>query len=246
MDEVENKAVVNEVPAPETTPEVNHSQETSVDSKKEYKWGEMRRMNNELEKKAKMQEELIAQLLSAQKQAPVPVEKDELDSVPDEDYIPKGQVKKLLHKEREQARKIAQEEAQKVLQQQEQAKFLDRLKSKFSDFDEVVTPETLEILETEDPELAKSIAEVGDPYKMGLQTYKYIKSMNLGSKVPSSRRVKEVEKKIAQNEKSVQSPQAYDKRPMAQTFEMTEALKNELYKEMMGFARMASGVPQQG
>lgn len=241
MDEVENNAAVTEVAAPETAPEV--APIAPVEDRNDRNWREMRRINTELEKKSKMQEEMITQLLSAQKQASAPIEKDELDSVPDEDYIPKGQVKKLLQKEREQARKIAQEEAQRILQEQEQSKFLDRLKSKFSDFEEVVTPETLEILETEDPELAKTIADVGDPYKMGLQSYKYIKSLNLGSKVSANRRSKEIDKKIAQNEKTVQSPQAFDKRPMAQTFQMTDALKNELYKEMMGFARLAGSAP---
>ncbi len=112
------------------------------------------------------------------------------------------------------------------------------MKNKFSDFEDVVNPETLELLEQQDPELAKSIADVGDPYKIGLQTYKYIKSMGLAEKVPGSRRSKEVEKKIEQNQKTVQSPQAFDKRPMAQTFKLTEAMKNELYKEMVEAARL--------
>ena len=60
--------------------------------------------------------------------------------------------------------------------------------------------------------------------------------MNLGDKVPSARRAKEVEKKLEQNAKTVQTPQAYDKRPMAQAFQMSKAEMANIYKEMMGYA----------
>ena len=56
------------------------------------------------------------------------------------------------------------------------------------------------------------------------------------------RHAKEVEKKIEKNEKTVQSPQAYNKRPMAQAFSMTnmsDGEKTKLYEEMMGYASQA-------
>lgn len=249
MDDVENNAAVEESAPPETSPQENiEPQIAPVEDRQERNWREMRRKNEELEKKAKAQEELIAGLLKQQialSQAGQSQEDvDELDSIPDADYIPKGQVKKLLKKEKELLKKEAREEAIKVLQEQEKANFHQHLKNKFSDFDEVVTPETLELFEQNDPELAKTIAELNDPYKIGLQTYKYIKSMGLASKAPTHRRVKEVEKKIEQNAKTVQSPQAYDKRPMAQTFQMTEQLKHELWREMSQYGSMADGVPK--
>src|ERR1700677_3635871 len=175
---------------------------------------------------------------AAQESAP-----DELDNISDEDYLPKGQVKKLLQRERENSRKIAQEETQKILREQERSQFHMRLKSEFSDFDDVVNPETLELFEQKNPALARTIAKNADPYDMGLQTYSYIKSMGLVEKVPESRRGKEVDKKIEQNAKSIQSPMAYEKRPMAQTFQLTEQSKKDLYKEMMGYGQLASGVP---
>lgn len=246
MDEVENNvALQQETDTPQISPQEEDSQqEVQVESKQDRNWREMRRMNSELEKKAKAQEELISTLLKTQmsNQNPPPPA-DELDSIPDDDYIPKRDVKKLLKKESENIRKEAREEAKRILEEQERANFHRRLKEKFSDFDEIVTPETLELLDEQDPDLANTIAELKDPYKIGLQTYKYIKSMGLTSKAPAQKRMKEVDKKLEQNAKTVQSPLAYDKRPMAQTFQLTEQMKQDLWKEMNGYAALADGVP---
>lgn len=243
MDEVETNLAVTENATPETSPQETApvAETAPVESAEDRNWKEMRRVNKELERKLKMQEEAMGMLLSqkAVQQHP-PVEVDELDSVPADDYIPKGQVEKLVSKR---AAKIAQEAVQKALQEKDKADFHNKLKGRFSDFDEVVTPETLELLEQQDPELAKTIVEIGDPYKMGLQTYKFIKSMGLAEKAPQHRRAKEVDKKLEQNAKTVQTPQAYDKRPMAQTFQMTAAMKQDLYREMNQYASLAGSVP---
>lgn len=197
------------------------------------------RRAQEAEKQLKMQQELFMQAMVNKPAAHENPSVDELDSVPDEDYIPKGQVKRLLQKERDHSRKIAQEEVQRLLNEREQSQFLSRLKGKYSDFESVVTSETIELLEQNHPELANTIAELKDPYKIGLQSYEFIKSMGLVNKVPDSRRSKEVDKKLEQNEKTVPSPMAYDKRPMAKTFELTEESKKGLYNEMMKYAGLA-------
>ena len=113
------------------------------------------------------------------------------------------------------------------------------LKAKYTDFDDVVNPETIAILEEQEPELAQTIIDLKDPYKIGMQTYKYIKALNIVDSVPQARRSKEVGKKIEENKKTVQSPQAFDKRPMAQAFKLTETEKTKLYEEMMSCASQA-------
>lgn len=247
MDDVENNvAVLPETDTPETSPEESQpTQEAQAESKQDRNWREMRRINSELERKAKAQEELIQGLLKQQmagmqSQAPQP---DALDSIPDADYIPKGDVKKLLDKKAEEIKRAAADEARRILDEQDKANFHHKLRQKFNDFDEVVTPETLELFEQQDPDLAATIAELKDPYKMGLQTYKFIKSLGIAAKAPAHRRSKEVEKRMEQNAKTVQSPQAYDKRPMAQTFQMNDQLKQELWREMNDCAQRAGGVP---
>lgn len=229
MDEVENKAVVQEITTPET-----EAVETKpvVQEKPEETAGvrALRKRNDELAAELKKQREMLDQFKA---QAAKP---DELDSVNDDDYIPAGKVRKLIARE---AQKMAAQETERLLRAQEQSQFLTRLKTKFSDFDEIVNPETLALLEEQDPELAASIAEEKDPYRIGLQTYKYIKASGIQSKVPQSRRAKEVEKKLEKNAQTVQTPQAYDKRPMAQAFRMSDTDKKALYEEMMSYASQA-------
>lgn len=249
MDEVENNSAVQEIAAPETSPNesesAHHEEVNETETKQDRNWREIRRRNAELERKAKAQEEIIQNFIQqgmAGHQNPAP-QPDELDTVSDQDYIPKGDVAKMIRRDRELTKKEALEEFERKMEEKDRANFHNKLRSKFSDFDDVVTPETLELFEQQDPDLAQTIADLKDPYKMGLQTYKFIKSMGLSSKAPSHRRSKEVEKKMEQNAKTVPSPQSYDKRPMAQTFQMTEQLKKELWREMNEYAQQAGGVP---
>jgi hypothetical protein len=195
----------------------------------ERNWREMRRSHDELKQIARSQAEVIEQL----KQQLTPKEVDEFEGIDDDEYLPVGKVKQLVEKK---ARAIVQAETQKILQQQEQANFLDKLKRQYGDFDDIVNQETLAILEKQDPDLAETIAGLKDPYKIGLQSYKYIKALGIADKVPQARRVAEVEKKLEKNAKTVQSPQAYDKRPMAQAFKTTDAERAAIYKEMMEYA----------
>lgn len=247
MDEVENKVVVEEIAPLEQSPQVETTEASQIESNdKEENIRALRngkkeaeRRVQELERQAKMQQELLGQIMAQKPQMAEQSQVDELDNVSDDDYLPKGQVKKLLQRERETARKIAQEEVQKTLHEQEKSQFHTRLKSKFSDFDEVVNPETLELLEQQNPDIARTIVKLQDPYDMGLQSYTFIKSLGLAQKIPESRRAKEIDKKIEQNKKTVQSPLAYEKRPMAQTFQMTEEYLSEVNKEMMKYANFA-------
>lgn len=240
MDEQDLNSSVPEV-APQS--EDAQIQETPVvqqhDDVNDRNWREMRQRQKELEAQVKQRDELLEKVLKMQQpyNPPIAEEPDE----PDDDYIPKGKVKGIAQKAVAPLEdKIKTLEAR--LAQQEVERSLNSLKAKYSDFDDVVNVETLELLEKKEPELAAMIGESNDPYKMAIQSYKYIKSLGLADQLPSSRRVKETTKKIAQNENAVQSPMAYDKRPMAQAFRMTEAEKTKLYEEMMYYAQQANGL----
>jgi hypothetical protein len=188
-----------------------------------------------------MQRDMNEKLLVMASQAiPKAPEVDEFDQIGDDEYISKGKVNALVHKKAAKiAEDIAQRKVDEALHKRDQANFLNNLKSKFTDFDDVVNADTLSLLEQNDPELAQTIADLKDPYKMGIQSYKYIKALGLSEKVPETRRAKEIDKKLEKNAKTIQSPQAFDKRPMAQAFKLTDTEKTELYKEMMGFASQA-------
>jgi hypothetical protein len=210
----------------------------------------MRLKNAELERELKQLRETQMQIMQAQlaNQQPVRQEVDEFDKIGDEEFIPLGKVKKLADKNNQKVLKNTEElvrnEVQKALQKQHQDQFMDRLNRQYSDFNEIVNPETLSILEEKEPELAATIADLKDPYKIGMQSYKYIKAMGLSQKATDARREKELDKAISKSEKAVTSPMAYDKRPIAQAFKLTDAMKKDLYREMHGYAALASSVPE--
>lgn len=244
MDEVqEDNAVAQVVPDQQTE---NHEEQQSIQVKAEEdrqdrNWKAVRERQKELERELKMQRDMNEKLLAMATQAPPkPPEVDEFDQIGDDEYISKGKVNALVHKK---AAKIAEDIAHRKVDEafklRDQANFIDNLKRKFSDFDDVVNNDSLGLLEASDPELAQMIADLKDPYKMGIQSYKYIKAMGLSEKVPEARRAKEVEKKLEKNAKTIASPQAFDKRPMAVAFKLTESEKTDLYREMMGFASQA-------
>lgn len=207
----------------------------------------MRLKNADLEKRLKQFEDMQMQILQAQlaNSAPAREEVDEFDSIGSDEFIPKGKVERLVEKKAQQyAEQIAKKEVESYFKKQNDSQYLERLNRQYSDFAEIVNPETLSLLEEKEPELAQSIVDLKDPYKIGMQTYKYIKAMNLAQKVPESRREKEIDKAIAKSEKSVQSPMAFDKRPIAQAFKLTDAMKKDLYREMHGYAALANSVPE--
>ena len=248
MTEAEDLNSVIQQVAPEVKAEVNEvkTDEHEVNSKH---LKAMRLKNAELEKKLKERDEMFEKILQTQlaSQATQKQEIDEFDKIGDEEYIPKGKVKELAKKEAQKlAEKIAKEEVAKAFQQQHQSQFMDRLHRQYSDFSEVVNPETLSLLEEKEPELAQMMSDLKDPYKIGVQSYKYIKAMGLAEKAPEARRAKEIDKAIEKSEKSIASPAVFDKRPIAHAFQLTDAMKKELYREMHGFASLASSVPEMG
>jgi hypothetical protein len=246
-DEVIPNSEVQEV-ATQEQPQVNDDVQQAKREADERNFKAMRIKNAELEKRLKERDEMLDKFMQAQLAHQAPrQEPDEIDSIGADEFIPKGKVEKLVERKAQKyAEEIAKREVEKLIQKQNDSQFMDRLNRQYSDFSEVVNPETLSLLEEKEPELAQTIADLKDPYKIGMQSYKYIKAMGLLQKAPEARREREIEKKIAANEKAVQSPMAFDKRPVAQAFQLTDAMKKDLYREMMGYAALASGVPEMG
>lgn len=254
MTEIENQNSEIQEVAPQVETQVNEVKETQQSAQEpvtNQHLKAMRLKNAELERELKQLREAQMQMMQAQlasQQTQRQAEPDEFDKIGDEEFIPFSKVKKLAEKNSQKVLKNAEElvkqEVAKALQKREQDQFMDRLNRQYSDFSEVVNPETLSILEEKEPELAATIADLKDPYKIGVQSYKYIKAMGLSKAATESRREKEIDKAIAKQEKAVTSPMAFDKRPIAQAFKLTDAMKKELYREMHGYAAMASSVPE--
>ena len=240
MEEIQNQNEFMEAVPPEIE---NQISDVQTESQQNRNWKALNEHKRELERELKAQRDMNEKLIAfASQQIPkaqIQQERDELDELPDDEHLTKGQNKKLIQKEKKAIVQDVVLEVQKMLEKEKQAKYKENLQKKYSDFDDIVNPETLSILEEQEPELAQTLGDMQDPYKMGNAAYKYIKALGIADKVPGIRRVKEVEKKIENNEKTIQSPQAFDKRPMAQAFQLSDADKKNLYKEMMGFASRA-------
>jgi len=238
--------------APQEVTQVNEVNETQTHQEpiNNQHLKAMRLKNAELERELKQLREAQMQIMQAQlaNSAPQRQEVDEFDNIGDEEFIPLGKVKKLAEKNTQKvlknAENLVRQEVEKALKKQQDSQFMDRLNRQYSDFSEVVNPETLSILEEREPELAAAIAESKDPYKIGVQSYKYIKAMGLSQTAKEVRREKQVDRALEKAEKSVTSPMAFDKRPIAQAFKLTDAMKKDLYREMHGYAALASSVPE--
>ena len=243
MEQAQENSVEKEVATPEAevqeTPQ-EQAPQPQVDDRQERNWRQVRQRLTDLERENKEKDELLKRALSLQ-QVQTPQVQEEIEE-PDEEYISKGKVKRLAKKEVEPLQKRI-DDLEAKLAQQKQIELIQGLRSRYPDFDEIVNPETIALFEEKDPELANTIAELKDPYKIGMQSYKYIKALGLKEEVPGNRRQKEAEKKLEKNAKTVQSPQAFDKRPMAQAFRLTETEKSKLWDEMQQYGSMASSVP---
>lgn len=247
MDEIETEAVgqeAQEVASPpiEPTQDVDHSEAPQAEVKTNRAFAELRIRNRELENKAKMQEELLQQVLASQRvpQQPVQQEEDVIEQLSKQEYVAGSDVAKAI-KKLQQDMKSEVDEVKRSYASQHQNSLLTEVKREYADFDQVVTPETLDLIEETNPRLAASLAKTmkEDPYSFAIQSYEYIKSKGLSK--PISKRANETEKKIEQNKKTVQSPQAFDKRPMAQAFNPSEEMTKELQREMYHFAQQAGG-----
>ena len=249
-DFVEENSVTPEVAPPET--QVNHeieehSEPTIVqeqESAQEKNWKAMRKRQDDLERELRKKEEMLEKFMtmSLEKQKPVVHEEPE---EPDDEFIPKGKVKSVAKRAVEPLEQRIKD-LESRLESQRQQDLMSSLKSKYADFDEVVNAESLALLEQTEPELAQTIVSSGDPYKMGVTAYKFLKATQDPAKLAQKSHSKEIDRKIAKNEKTIQSPLAYDKRPMAQAFKLTQEEKDKLFEEMTGYARMASSVPEMG
>ncbi len=249
MDEQDLNSEETEVATPETDQDVSTQEQQSSqvesqarDDANDRNWRAMRQRQKEMEYQIRQKDELLERFL--QQQQPQQVKQEVVEEEePDDEYVKAGKVKGIAKKTVQPLEKKIQDLESK-LAQQEQQKLVQSLYSKYPDFEDVVNVETLEMLEKQEPELAAAIISMKDPYKIGLQSYKYIKALNLVEQLPESRRKKEVVKKLEKNAKAVQSPTAYDKRPMAQAFRAADssAESKRIYEEMMFYASKASGL----
>jgi len=198
--------------------EEQHTQEQSKEeeSPQDKNWKEIRNALRELKKENKYLREQALQSQNAQKQ---PVQPDPDD---DEPYVTPRKLEKRIH------------DLESQLKAKDAESVEDRLRSKFSDYDEVVSTENVEYLQQHDPELVISIQRMSDdPYKQAMAAYKLLKKtdyhMNKASMEDKSKAESNSKKPV-----SVQSVRKQGALAEANRFSngLTPELKKVLWKEM--------------
>jgi len=232
-----------EVALPQT--EASHEIEAQPKPPEEKSWvNRLRRERDEAVREAKMAKELAQQLMTMPKQQAQPqvVEEDVISEIEREEYVPGQKVAKAIKSLKQdfskQVQEIEQRYAQKAINDQH-----SELLRQFPDLTEVVNHETLAMLKETNPLQANALAGKSD-YEIYVLAYPLIKNSSIMDEIKGVRRASEVDKKIEQNKKTVPSPQTFDKRPMAQAFNydrLSKSQKDELQKEMYGYAALASG-----
>lgn len=228
-------SVIEETAPPTESAEQPALQEQSVQaqerqiSDQEYNWNEARKRMRELERRAEEQDDLIQRLQGQREQQPL---EDDLSKLSDDDIVTAKQAKIL-------AKKMARQVAEETFKEREAATVDERVKSKYPDFENVVTRESIELLKQQDPELAQSLyALAQDPYAQAIAAYKMLRKQGIGevaTQHPSKARAIENAKKPV----SVQAVGKSSAIGNVSRFEngLSQDEKDALYLEMRECAR---------
>jgi len=128
-----------------------------------------------LQSKAMIQQQ--SQTLSQWQSRFTPQDRDEFDSLPDDELLDKAKVKRLFEKERQNLRKEAEEIARQTYQRIDNENYQQKLYQAFPDYDQVVSASNAEKLQEKDPEFMALLGEVKDDYKRREMAYKKMKKL---------------------------------------------------------------------
>ena len=234
MSSDENQSVIPEVappsdaaeqPAQQTEPQEAPPPAPIKATDEEHNWREVRRSMDELHRR---NEELERRIQAKEAQS-VP-QADELANLRDDDIVTVQQAKKL-------AERHAKTVAEKVIKDREAATLSDRITAIYPDFDHVVSPENVETLRTQEPELYAGLQRLADdPLSQAKGAYKLLKKLGLGEMSEDMARNKA---KIAENSKKPVSVQSVTKQSSAigdvHKFDggLTPEMKKRYNKEML-------------
>lgn len=219
----EDTGVIAEVAAQDQ--EVSEHPQQNVESEQERNWREMRKTmerlqqrNMELEAERRVREEM------AQRQTQ-PQEEFNLSK---EDWVTGADVEKYTQTL---VQKQIQDGVQRALKEHEDSQFETRLKSTYSDYETVVSPEAIENLKMSDPEFVALLQGSGaSKFEKGAALYKYLK------KQAPSARAQDNKQRFEENQKKPRSIHEVSNHDVsggdALNGRLTPDLKAQLWKEM--------------
>lgn len=186
-EEIQQEEVVQpqeEQLAPESqSPEVEAQSNEKEMSDKDRNFLRLRETKEQLERENR---ELKKYLESHSQPKPQASEPEEDDFQVDDEDLVEGKVVKKLYSEIKNLKK--------TYEQEKLASIPDRLRSKFADFEQVVTVENVEKLKQSEPELYESITSGKDLYAKGVSAYKTLKAMGIVKEDPYVAQKEQVQK----------------------------------------------------
>jgi hypothetical protein len=204
-------------PAEANQPESQETPQEPKENSKEYNWRRMEQKMSELERRnVELQQSLEER--TQKKEEP----EDEISQLEEDDLVTVRHMNKMAEIR---ARKIVEEE----LTKREQQKLPEITKSKYNDYDQVVTPDNLEELLKEDPDLEFDIKSSRNPYD---RAYKEIRKSDF---YRSRQKTAEESKAIEENSrKPVSSTSTGKPRPLSQANAYAKG-DQSLWQEMNKF-----------
>jgi len=206
-------------------------QQKTEASSKELNFAKLREKSEAAEKKSAELERQIKELMRREEERSrpkPPIEDDnELSSLTDDDIVTVSQARKLAEKQ-------AKELINKALQERERATLPERTRGKFDDFDAIMTEDNIKKLEIEEPGLADACSKAVNPWEA---TYKILKKVILPQQEVKATKGDEKMKENLSKPASINS--AGRQGPLANANEWSEQSKEELYKEMLNYAKKA-------
>lgn len=148
-------------------------------SDKEFNFRRLEKKAEALEQALHERDEMLKrqQTTLEQLQARFAPERDEFDSLPNEELIDKARFIRVLEKERERNKREAEEVARQTYQRIDSENYVQRLQSKYPDYDQVVNASNAEKLQETDPDFVAVLSEVKDEFKRREMAYKRIQKV---------------------------------------------------------------------
>lgn len=220
----------------ENTPETQEAlpqdgELTDQEDPQEKNWRELRQTLKEFKnenKEIRRENQYLAQKLMEMDSGRKPVSTEE-EEVDEDELVTYKSLKKYEQKLNQKLKAAEAETA------------VDRIKARFQDFEEVVTPENVRYLQENEPELVASLQNLkNDPYKQAIAAYKLLKKTDYYV----NKEGEAMKKRAEENSKKPVSANAARKGTAladANRFAngLTTDLKSQLWKEMQEARKMA-------
>lgn len=208
-----------EVVQPDQSESSESQAHPSQESDKDRNFRELRESKRQVESELRELREQMERIARAQNPQPKVEEEPELS---DDDLVEGKHLKRYIQK------------LEQRLDQQAQASIPDKLKAKFSDFDQVVTPENVEKLKQAEPEMYATLIAGNDLYSKGVSAYKALRNFGIVKSDPYAADKEQVQKSHSRP-MSAQAIKGQGALHEANAFAkgLTPELRKQLYQEMV-------------